>query len=387
MNTLLDDEEKMVRDQARAFLADASPASLARSCEADRTYSTKLWSEIVRLGWLETSLSESAGGLGLPLRYTALLFEEAGRFIAPIPLVATMVPLLVLARHGGAGHAEVLKAVRAGDQRLSFAIQEETGAWSVEALRMTGRLDGNTLVLQGTKMFVDDFAHSNHCLVAFRQEGAAKGRSGLSLALVDTKAAGLTRTDLVSTAKDSHATLRFEGVRVPANAIVGELGNADALVAEAMDLASLFGAALLAGAARRATEFAVEYANQRVAFEQPVGSFQAIQHLCGDMLIGVDGAQLLYREAAWKMGEGKDASLEVSQAKAFANDKCVMACRSAQQIHGGIGFMMEYDLQLWYRRVVSWSLRYGTTPEHRRRVAANLLARKGEVRLDRELAL
>jgi alkylation response protein AidB-like acyl-CoA dehydrogenase len=164
---------------------------------------------------------------------------------------------------------------------------------------------------------------------------------------------------------------------------VGEIGEAGRAIAEAMDLASLFTSAQLVGAARKATELAIDYAKERMAFEQPLGSFQAIQHLCADMIIGVDGAELLCREASWKLGQGMEAAVEVSQAKAFANDKCVMACRSAQQIHGGIGFIMEFDLQLWYRRVASWSLRCGTTAEHRRRVADHLLSRRGKIRLDR----
>ncbi len=151
-----------------------------------------------------------------------------------------------------------------------------------------------------------------------------------------------------------------------------------------MQFAALFTTALMVGAARKATELAVAYAKDRWAFEQPLGSFQAVQHVCADMTIGVDGAELLCREASWKLGQGMDAGVEISQAKAFANDKCVMACRSAQQIHGGIGFIMEFDLQLRLRRVVSWSTRYGTTAEHRKRVADSLFQREGKVRLDRD---
>ena len=243
---------------------------------------------------------------------------------------------------------------------------------------MTGRREGDAMVLDGIKNFVDNFALSERCLLAFRMQGQA----GLTLALVDTKAPGLSVTALVPTAKDAQAMVRFDGVRIAVADIVGEVGKADEMVAEMMDLATLFCTAQLAGAARRATEFAVEYVNQRWAFEQPIGSFQAIQHLATDMLIAVDGVQLLNREAAWILGQGQDASVEIAQAKAFANDKCVMVCRSAQQMHGGMGFMMEFDLQLWYRRVVSWSLRYGTTAEHRRRVAARLLSHKVKVRLD-----
>jgi alkylation response protein AidB-like acyl-CoA dehydrogenase len=133
-------------------------------------------------------------------------------------------------------------------------------------------------------------------------------------------------------------------------------------------------------------EFAVEYAKQREAFGQPIGAFQAIQHLAADMLIAVDGAELLVREALWRLGEGLPASVEVSQAKAFASDKCVFVGRSAQQIHGGLGFMMECDLQLWYRRIVAFSLRCGSAREHRQRVAAALLDQPGKVRLGMTLA-
>ena len=128
-------------------------------------------------------------------------------------------------------------------------------------------------------------------------------------------------------------------------------------------------------------EFAVEYAKQREAFGQPIGAFQAIQHMSADMLIAVDGAELLSREALWRLENRLPASVEVSQAKAFASDRCIFVARSAQQIHGGLGFMMECDLQLWYRRIAAYSLRCGSVREHRRRVAASLLDQPGKVRL------
>jgi alkylation response protein AidB-like acyl-CoA dehydrogenase len=378
MDVLIDNDERMVLDQARAFLSEACPPSLVRACEFQPKYSPDLWAKLVRLGWLETSLPEDKGGLGLPLHYLCLLFEEVGRHLAPIPLLSVMVPSLVIAEHGSAHHAGLLGQALTGDALFSFAFQDGS-EWFPEAIRMVGHREGDAFVLNGTKSFVDNFAISDRCLVAFRVGGH---EAGLTLALVDTSAANLSHADLVPTAKDSQARVRFDNVRVPMCDIVGEIGKADPVVRRAMDLATLFGSAQMIGAARRSTEMAVEYAKQRVAFEQPIGSFQSIQHLCADMLIGVDGAELLCREAAWKLGQGQDARLEISQAKAFANEKCVMACRSSQQIHGGIGFMMEYDLQLWYRRVVSWSLRHGTTAEHRRRLADSLLRRTGRIRLD-----
>ena len=167
----------------------------------------------------------------------------------------------------------------------------------------------------------------------------------------------------------------------------GESVRAVALARDLFDIATALMCSQLVGATRRDMEFAVEYAAQREAFGQPIGAFQSIQHLCADMLIAVDGAQLLTREALWRMDQGIPASVEVSQAKAFASDKCVFVARSAQQIHGGIGFMMECDLQLWYRRIVAWSLRCGTVREHRQRVAAALLDQPGKVRLGMPLEI
>jgi alkylation response protein AidB-like acyl-CoA dehydrogenase len=95
----------------------------------------------------------------------------------------------------------------------------------------------------------------------------------------------------------------------------------------------------------------------------------------------VDGVELLTREALWRLGAGVPAAVEVSQAKAFAGEKCVFVARSSQQIHGGIGFMMEFDLHLWYRRIVAWAMRYGTVAEHRARIASALLDTPGRVRL------
>jgi alkylation response protein AidB-like acyl-CoA dehydrogenase len=99
------------------------------------------------------------------------------------------------------------------------------------------------------------------------------------------------------------------------------------------------------------------------------------------MTIWVDGAQLLTYEALWALDQGRPASTEVSQAKAFSNDKCQAVVRSSQQIHGGIGFMMEFDIHLWYRRVAAWSMRLGTSFDHRARVARALIDQPGNVRL------
>jgi alkylation response protein AidB-like acyl-CoA dehydrogenase len=377
MDVLPNEEEALVQETARAFLAAEATPAMARAAEAHPLrYAPALLKSIADLGWLGISLPEEVGGQGLPLSYLGLLLEEAGRHVAPVPLHATLVPALILARHGSAAQRALLPRVIAGETLLSFAVQEPDGRWAAEDMQTVGVRDGEDFVVSGSKSFVDGFASAQHCLLAFAT------REGPSLALIDTASPGIRASALTTTAKDSQSLVVLESVRVPRSALLGTPGEARAALRELFDLAAVLLTCQMAGAARRTVEMAADYAKERIAFGQPIGAFQAIQHLCADMLIAVDGVQLLAREALWRLSVGLPASVEVSQAKAFANEKCLMVCRSAQQIHGGIGFMAEFDLQLWYRRVAAWAMRCGTVTEHRERVARALLDGPGKVRLD-----
>lgn len=376
MDVLLNDEELAVRRAAREFLEAESPTSRAREAERDpRGYSPMLWAKLAELGWLGLSLPPEYGGQGLPLTYTGLLLQELGRHVTPVPFHSTVTAGLILARHGTAEQKERhLPAVGNGEHIAAVAMQEATGSIAVpEGIALTAVRDGAEFVLDGTKSFVDNAQVADWMLVTART-----GPSDVVVLIVDRRSAGLTVTPLVTTAKDAQATVRFDGVRVP---VTGRLGGR-AVAEDLLDHAVALLCAQIVGATRKDLELAVAYAKQRVAFGRPIGGFQAIQHLCADMLNWTDGSELLTLEALWLLGQGRPAGVEVSQAKAFANEKCLAVCRSSQQIHGGIGFMMEYDLQLWYRRVAAWCLRLGTTGEHRARVARALLAGRGDIRLD-----
>ena len=384
MDVLLTDDELMVQRAAAEFLETESGPALVREAErSSERISRGLWDKVAALGWLGISLPEACGGQALPLSYLGLVFEELGRRIAPVPMLGTMTVATILARHGSAAQLGLLHRVVTGELLLTYAVQEPNCRWSLDAVALAGRIDGEAVVLTGEKAFVDNVRTAGKCLVVCRMLDG----SGMSLVLVDPAAPGIEITDLVTTAGDAQAMVRFDKVRVPLADMVGTPETGRAIALELMDLAVAFTTALMVGAAGEATHRAVEYAKERHAFGQPIGSFQAIQHMAADMTIGVDGAQLLVREAISRMGSGLAASVEVSQAKAFANEKCLAAVRMAQQIHGGIGFIAEFDQQLWFRRVVAWSLRCGTALEHRARVAEALLDGPGRVRLGYDLEL
>lgn len=382
MDTLLSEDERLIVESSNQLLASQSPPSLARECErSDEKFSRALWARIAEQGWCGLCLDEEVGGQGAPLTWMGLLLEAIGRHVAPIPLCTSAAASVVVSRFGSSIQRDALKAVASGECIMGYALQEADGKWDLDSVKMSGRLVGDHIVLNGAKCFVDGFLATNRMLVVFRGEGGGK-HGGLSVALVDTKAAGITGRPLVNTAKGDQSVVEFIDVRIPKTDLLGEWGGGHEVAAYLMDVAAAFLASQMAGAAARVTEFAVEYSKIRNAFLQPIGSFQSIQHLAADMKIAVDGTELLVREAIWRLQNDLPASIEVAQAKAFANQHCVATCRSAQQIHGGIGFMMEFDLHLWFRRVVSWSLSAGVISEHRKTIARLLLDSPGRVRLD-----
>ena len=387
MDVLPNEEEQMVKNLAREFLEAECPPRLAREMEKDDLgYPPELWQKMADLGWLGISLPEEHGGQGLPLTYLGIIIEELGRAIAPVPLHSTAVPALAIAESGTAEQQrQLLPRVSRGDLILAWAFTEQTPRYRPETIHAEAVADGDDFILTGTKMFVDNFNVAEKCLVACRTAPASADNAGLSLLLVDTTSRGVSHTPLTTLAKDKQSKVFFDGVRVPKANLLGELNQGWPVAQRMLDRGTALLCAQMVGAARKDAEMGIEYAKNRAAFGRPIAAFQSIQHICADMILWVDGGQLLTYEALWKMDQGLPASVEVSQAKAFCNDKCEAVVRSSQVIHGGMGFMMEFDLHLWFRRVTAWTMRLGTSFEHRARIAQALLDQPGRVRLGMNL--
>lgn len=387
MDVLMTQEQEMVRDAARDVLSKECPPALVRRMEEDPLgYDPALWAQAAALGWPGLALPEAHGGSGLPLVYMGIVLQEVGRALAPIPLHSTVTAALTLAEAADpALAAEILPRVAAGEAILTWAADEAAHEAGPPGDGLRARVEGGQLVIDGRAGFVDNVRAADHILVVARTEPASAARSGVTLALVPTASPGLAEAPLVTTAKDRQSEVTFTDVRVPLRNLIGPLHGGGAIAARLVDRATILLCAQLLGAARKDAEFAFDYARMREAFGQPIGAFQSIQHACADMIIWIDGGDLLTFEALWRLDEGLPAEVEISQAKAFCNDKTLASARNAQIIHGGIGFMMELDLHLWYRRIAAWTMRLGTTYSHRARIARALLDHPGQVILGREL--
>jgi alkylation response protein AidB-like acyl-CoA dehydrogenase len=383
MDILPTEEEDMVRNLAREFLEGECPTTLVRAMEKDdQGYPPELWKKMVELGWPGISLPEQYGGQGLPLTYLGIILEEVGRAMAPVPLHSTMVAALTVAEDGSDAQKQaVLPGVSSGDLLMTWAFQEVDARLQPDAVQLTATADGDNFVLNGNKRFVDNFNVADHVVVVARTAEASSSNKGLSVFVVDAHDSGLSYTPYVTLAKDKQGEVDFNNVRVPAANLIGELNQGWPIAEAMLDRGTALLCCQMLGSTRKDAELAIEYAKNRVAFGRPIGAFQSVAHMLADMIMYVDGGELLTHEALWRMDQGLPATIEVSQAKAFCNERCQATVRNSQSIHGGIGFMMEFDLHLWYRRVSASTMRLGTSYEHRRRISQALLDNPGIVQL------
>ena len=383
MDILPSEEEQLLKNAARDFLEAEISTGMVREMELDENgYPPALWRQMAELGWLGLAVPEEYGGQGLSLTYLGMVMEELGRVLAPVPMHSTMVAALTVAEAGTEDQKrELLPAVCSGDMVMTWAVIERDPRLIPSAIVEQARADGDGWVVNGTKMFVDNFNVARRCLVAVRTAPASVENEGISLFLIDPNGSGVSQTALVTIAKDKQSRVTFDNLRLSESDLVGELHGGWPIIEQMLERATALLCCQMVGATRKDAEMAIDYAKNRVAFGRPIASFQSIQHMCADMLLFTDGVQLLTYEALWKMERGLPAGVEVSQAKAFANEKCEAVVRQSQVIHGGIGFMMEFDLHLWLRRVSAWTMRLGTTFDHRAKIASALLDKPGKVRL------
>jgi alkylation response protein AidB-like acyl-CoA dehydrogenase len=361
--------QEMLRQSARGFLAKEAPKSVVRQIETDaQGYSTALWRKMADLGWLGMPFPESAGGVGGSLIDAGLLAEELGRAALPSPYIHTVATGLALL---DAGRTDLVARIIAGDLVVVPAFAEADPRPIPEATKLAiAPVDGGYR-LTGLKRFIE-YGHAAALLLCSGRIGTEAGERGVTLMLVPGDAGGLTRRCLDTTGGDPAAELAFEDVVTGAGSLVGESERGWPVVSRTLRRLLALRSAEMAGGTRQVLEMTVEYTKMRVQFGRPLASFQAVQHLCADMAMMADGAELAARQALWTVDRTEAGAYEVSVAKAFAAQAYRAATVNAVQLHGGIGYMQEYDLQFYYRRARAEEVLMGTTEDHLEQVAAAL---------------
>jgi alkylation response protein AidB-like acyl-CoA dehydrogenase len=369
------EEQEMLKKSARDFLSVECPKKVVREIEAgDLGYSPELWKKMASLGWMGLALPEEYGGAGLSLLDMAVLFEEFGRAAMTEPMFSTVVlGALPILKWGTEEQKKAfLPKVATGELFLTMALAEP--GVNEDPLFVTTRAmtkdDG--FLIHGTKLFVP-YAHiADYLLVVARTKGVAGDKKGITVFIVDRKSQGINITPLVTIAADKQFEVQFDKVFVSSKNILGSLHNGLPLVREMLKKATAIQCAEMVGMAQQEMEITAEHTKNRVQFERPIGTFQAVQHRLADMFIDVNGVRWTTYQAVWRLSEGLPADREVAIAKAFANIACQRVAFSAQQLHGGLGVDKDYDLHFYFRRAKAFALTLGSTPFHLKTLEAEI---------------
>ncbi|MFQ5513927.1 MAG: acyl-CoA dehydrogenase family protein [Myxococcota bacterium] len=377
MDFTFTDEQQALRETARAFLAEHSSSEQVRKAmESELGYSPDLWRRIGSdLGWTALLIPEVLGGLGLGFVELVALLETMGEFLLCAPFFSSIClgANALLVAGSEAQKRELLPALAEGALCATLAVPP--APWDGRASGMTTTVERcrSGFVLRGECDSVLD-GHSADLLVipATPREGA--GEVGASLFLVSARSAGLQRAPLPTLDRTRRlARLRFADVELPESALLGDEGRGGELLERVLERACVALAAEQVGLAQHCLDLTVAHAQERIQFDRPIGSFQAVKHLCADMLVHLESARSAAYYAACAAAEGSDElPVLASLAKVVCSEASFHCAASALQIHGGVGFTWEYDLHLYLKRARASESFLGDPGTHRERIARRI---------------
>ncbi len=349
-------EQEMLRSAVRDLLGDYCSLSQVRELEDDPVgYSEELWSQMAKLDLVSMMVPEAKGGSEMSMIDATVVYEELGRALAPTPhLVSSVISQSVIARYANDELANRwLEGLTSGQTIVTTAWLEPGGGFGPQGVELDAQIVEDKVVLEGTKHHVP-FAKAADGFLVLARTGPKLG--DLDIFLVDAKSPGIEMTQVFSVASDTQYEVRFSQVAVDLTSRVGQPGQGWKIWDEIMHEAVVLIAAYCVGAASYALEITVQYAKDRHQFDKPLGAFQALAHYLADAQTNLDGATQLVHEAAWALAERRDALSLAPMAKLFACRTFRDITAMAQQIFGGIGFTIEFDIQLYFRRAKAWQI-------------------------------
>ncbi len=348
MNFEFDDDQNLLREQARGFLQDNCPPAVVRAVlEGDAAYDAPLWQKLIDMGYTATVIPEEFGGLGLSYLELSVIAEELGRVAAPVPFSSSVylaTEALLLA--GSQVQKETwLPRLAAGEVIGTFAFAEGHGRPSPKSLKTT--VSNGTLT--GTKLPVADGGAAGIAVVVANN----------GLYLVDLDQGGVKRTE-VATLDPSRGHSRIEFSEANAEAL-GDPADGWTLTQKLLDRAAVLFAWEQVGGAEAALEMAKQYALGRYAFGRPIASYQAIKHKLANMYVKNTLAKSNCYYGAWALNtDAAELPLAAATARVSATQAYYFASKENIQTHGGMGFTWEFDCQFYYRRAKLLSVNIGS---------------------------
>jgi alkylation response protein AidB-like acyl-CoA dehydrogenase len=368
-----DQEQELLRQTVRDVLAKHCSLDVVREMEDDPAgYPPPLWWQLADLDLIGLLLPEEYGGSGMTLVEGVALYEELGRALAPVPhFVSAVMSGGVLAAAGSEAQKERwLRAVASGEAVLTPAWLEPENGFTPRGVETTATSTGDGFRLNGLKRHVA-FASAADRLVVLARTGEAD--EAIDLFLVDPTAPGVTLRQQFSISSDTQYEVTLADVAVSEDDRIGPAGSGWATWQDVLEPALVLLAAQAVGGARYALEITTQYALDRHQFDKPLGAFQALAHYLSDAVTHLDGAEQLVHEAAWAGANGRPLTSLAPMAKLFACSTFRDITAMAQQLFGGIGFTLDFDIQLYFRRAKQQQLMWSNDRALEDAVSAALL--------------
>ncbi len=368
MNFDFSEAQKLLQKTAREFLEDRAPLQLCRRVlESETNWAPDLWKGIAEMGWLGTAIPEELGGAGFGYLELALIAEEVGRALAPIPFASSACLATEAILRGGTAEQRkrYLPRLAAGELIGTLALAEQPGHPNPRDIATRFR-EGR---VTGRKIAVPDGAVATLAVVG------ARTPRGFTLVLVDLNGPGVDRHEVASIDPSrSSASLSFEAA--PAE-LLGGVGKGWALLERILDGAAVLFAFEQVGGAQRALELTKEFTMDRYAFGRPIASFQALKHRMVDIYVAIELARSNCLWGAWALSEeARDIGVAACTARVSATRAFELAATEMVQMHGGIGFTWEHDCHLFYRRAKYDAVVLGSAHHWRERLVRRLESRR-----------
>jgi alkylation response protein AidB-like acyl-CoA dehydrogenase len=360
---LVSEEQRALRSAVADLMARHSSEAQMRALMAtDTGLDPKVWQELAAMGLTGLLIDEEYGGAGAGPVEMGIAMEEMGRVLLVSPFLSTavLVPSLLAEVGNAAECAAVLPRIAAGDLIASVAFAEDDSAWLPATIATSAGAIGDAWHVTGYKHFVLD-GQSADLLYVLAETDAGPG-----VFAVDAGAASLDVTPL-TTVDPTRKQCRLQFVDTPAR-LVGRLGAGVEVFTAALDRSAVALLSEQAGGARRAVEMATEYAKTRYQFGRAIGSFQAVKHMCADMLLEAESTVSAARFVAGSFAERAPSRVaDLALAQAYCSDAFVFVAATNIQVHGGIGFTWEHPAHLYLRRARSDAQLLGSPSWHRER--------------------
>ena len=369
MDFELSEEQRLLKDSVERLVTQRYDFEARKKymAEADG-WSRALWKQYVDLGLTALPFAEEHGGIGGGPVETMIVMEAFGRALALEPFWATVVlGGSFLARGASkAAQTDVLPKVAAGEFLLAFAHIERQARYDLADIATTAKKDGAGYVLDGAKSLAVHGDCADKFVVSARVSGAQRDKAGIGLFLVDAKAAGVTRRGYPTMDGLRAAEVTLANVKVGADAVIGEPGNAYPLIEQVTDIGIAALAAEAVGAMSAMHEITVDYLKQRKQFGVPIGNFQVLQHRAGEMLIALEQARSMAMLATMMAAEDNavERRKSISAAKVQIGRSGRIVGQGAIQLHGGIGMTMEYKVGHYFKRVTMIDTMFGDADYH-----------------------